>query len=171
MKIYKKISILFFLFSYFCFGIKVESVFPKSNLAGFNGIKSYKNTILTCKPYEGKINNSRTNYMFYYDGNSWTTLLDSSGFNPGGFDFDKDGNIWATGSHALWRYENHQWQKFFINDSFAQIRDYGGFCIDSSGNIWVSTFIGIIDKQDGGTTLYKECYYELLNLMVRNLNI
>lgn len=142
--------------------IPIEYYF-KTNISGFPQMKTYENKLFLLYNLPEKFWVGENNYSLdYYENGKWNNLLGrEDSLSIYDFDIDKLGNIWVASGRGLFKYDWNKWEKFIIEDSLQNIRDFTNICIDSNNNVWCTTFCGIPVERDKSHIFYSTTYSEI----------
>lgn len=143
--------------------IPIEYYF-KTNISGFPQMKSYENKLFLLYQLPEKFWVGENNYSLdYYENGKWNNLLGrQDSISIYDFDVDKSGNVWVSSGRGLFKYNWDKWEKFEIEDSLKNVRDYTNICIDSNDNVWCTTFCGIPYTHTKSVITYSATYTEIL---------
>ena len=98
----------------------------------------------------------------YYDNGEWNNLLGrQDSISIYDFDIDNSGNVWVVSGRGLFKYDWNKWEKFIIEDSLQNSRDFTNICIDSNDNIWCTTFCGKVVERSKSHVFYSSTYSEI----------
>lgn len=181
MKLYK--LNLFFIFSIiFVFGVNfLKSEIPtipiqnyfKTNINGFPQMKPYENKLFLLYRLPEKFWAGENNFSLdYYEDGKWNNLLGrEDSISIYDFDIDKSGNIWVASGRGLFMYDWNKWEKFVVEDSLKNVREFTNICIDSNDNIWCTTFCGITGSRTKSSIYYIKTYSEILKFRKKNFEV
>lgn len=142
--------------------IPIEYYF-KTNKSGFPQMKTFNNKLFLLYRLPEKFWAGENNYSLdYYDNGKWNNLLDrEDSLSIYDFDIDKSGNVWVVSGRGLFKYDWNKWEKFIIEDSLQNVRDFTNICIDSNDNIWCTTFCGVVADRSKSHVAYNSTYSEI----------
>lgn len=142
--------------------IPIEYYF-KTNISGFPQMKTYENKLFLLYNLPENFWAGENNYSLdYYDNGEWNNLLGrQDSISIYDFDIDKSGNVWVVSGRGLFKYNWNKWEKFIIEDSLQNIRDFTNICIDSNDNIWCTTFCGVVSERSKSHVAYSSTYSEI----------
>lgn len=143
--------------------IPIEYYF-KTNITGFPQMKSNENKLFLLYKLPETFWAGENNYSLdYYEDGKWNNLLGrEDSISIYDFDIDKSGNVWVASGRGLFKYDWVKWEKFVVEDSLKNVRDFTNICIDSNNNIWCTTFCGIPIERDKSHIYYSATYSEIL---------
>ncbi|MBP7214939.1 MAG: T9SS type A sorting domain-containing protein [Candidatus Kapabacteria bacterium] len=154
MKIITKTFLLivfFFPFSLYAQGFKVDSMvldmeyiasedIYRNNVAVLGQMSDSNNWLCKVCVYDGE----NWEYLPYYCFNTQQGVI-SPQAEPlvctmdSQIHYDSSGNLWVSGATCMYQYKDGMWNKFYINDSLQNCRQYTYFTVDKNNNLWIET--------------------------------